>query len=118
MQELMEEGADKEYKNPVRRCNESMTMTKFSRLCISNIIFGIDIILIVTVHICMGLVRVHSIAIDLQNLSTLQKSGFTALIAATTNGRFDCVRVLLKGGADKNAKDRVRGMRIYIIRCS
>ena len=46
----------------------------------------------------------------------MQKSGFTALIAAATNGRFDCVRVLLKGarGADKNAKDpdRVRGMRI------
>ncbi len=45
---------------------------------------------------------------------SLQKSGFTALIAAAANGQFDCVRVLLKGGADKNAKDIVRGMRMRL----
>ncbi len=33
----------------------------------------------------------------------------TALIWASFHGRADCVRLLLGAGADKNAKDKVRG---------
>ena len=33
----------------------------------------------------------------------------TALILASWNGDAECVRLLLDAGADKNAKDRVRG---------
>ena len=36
------------------------------------------------------------------------QDGCTALICSGSNGRADCVRLLLDAGADKEAKDRVR----------
>ena len=38
------------------------------------------------------------------------QDGSTALIRAAEYGRTDCVRLLVDGGADKDAKDIVRTM--------
>ncbi len=39
-----------------------------------------------------------------------KQRGCTALIRAIACGRTDCLSLLLTGGADKNAKDDVRGV--------
>ncbi len=36
------------------------------------------------------------------------QNGYTALIRAAANGHVDCVRVLLEGGANMEARDHVR----------
>ena len=36
-----------------------------------------------------------------------------ALILAASNGHTDCVRLLLEGGADKEARDNVRDIQFY-----
>ncbi len=43
------------------------------------------------------------------------QDGFTALMSAAQQGHTDCVRLLVKGGADKEAKDNVRGVNILVI---
>ncbi len=41
-------------------------------------------------------------------ISSTQDDGRTALIYASENGHTECARVLLDGGADKEATDHVR----------
>ncbi len=36
------------------------------------------------------------------------QEGYTALMSAAFYGRMDCLRLLLEGGSDKEAKDNVR----------
>jgi ankyrin repeat protein len=38
----------------------------------------------------------------------------TALMLAAHNGRADCVRLLIDAGADKNARNNVRGGRCFV----
>jgi ankyrin repeat protein len=45
----------------------------------------------------------------------LQRGGWTALIRAAMHGHADCVRLLLDAGADKEAKNDVRGRVIFRI---
>ena len=42
------------------------------------------------------------------------QSGYTALFWAARRGHADCVRVLLEGGADKEAKDEVRFIKRHL----
>jgi hypothetical protein len=43
------------------------------------------------------------------------QDGLNALNRAAANGHTQCVLFLLAGGADKNAKDHVRGMHLSLI---
>jgi hypothetical protein len=43
------------------------------------------------------------------------QDGRTALMRAANSGHKDCVRLLLDAGANKNAKDRVRGGSVWYV---
>ncbi len=42
------------------------------------------------------------------------KRGWTALFYAAWNGRTDCMRLLVKAGADKKIKDDVRVLALFL----
>ncbi len=96
---LVEGGADKDANSSVRHWAHLFTVCfNWSRFCALCLWFYIFVFSAVNDR------RLRVIAAYLFQI----QDGCTALIWAASNGHTDCVRLLVEGGADKDAKSTVR----------